>query len=326
MKSMQAMLAMSVAFAGALTAAGELTGVCDDPSGKCLQSNMLLQQNSGARKVQVHMTEDTSDEVQSDTDSKWHVTYSNWPSSMIIEVLVTIGGVKQDDGVLGAWIEGELRGVSKVALKPPFGPYKGKSIYPIFIYGDSPDNNKKVTFKFKQADGTVVALKETKDYETGGKVGNVVFPYKLTGDAPATPAPTPPPTMPPTPPPTPAPTTAPAPAAAAWAVVPSDFSDSMSLQALVTVGGVEQAAGTLAAFVGSTVHGVQDTPLIPPFGPKAGKSIYAITIFGNGSDKDKPISFEFKAVDGTVSKLSTTVDFEVNGNIGNVIFPHGLSG
>ena len=51
-----------------------------------------------------------------------------------------------------------------------------------------------------------------------------------------------------------------------WSVNPSDFSDNMSLTALVTINGTDVDNGWMAAFVGDEVRGLQDTLSFPPFG------------------------------------------------------------
>ena len=48
----------------------------------------------------------------------------------------------------------------------------------------------------------------------------------------------------------------------------------MTLTFLVTIGGVRQTSGTLVAYVGTTVSGMQDETSIPPFGAYARQAMY----------------------------------------------------
>ena len=92
----------------------------------------------------------------------------------------------------------------------------------------------------------------------------------------------------------------------------------MSVQALVTLSGVEQAAGTLTALVGTEVRGVQTAPLTVPFGPYAGRSLYQITI--GGEAEGETVVFRF---DTGVSEvvLVETVAFAADRTHGSVMSP-----
>ena len=79
-----------------------------------------------------------------------------------------------------------------------------------------------------------------------------------------------------------------------WSVVASDFSDTMTLTAMVTVDGVDKSSGTLGAFVGSQARGVQSSPSLAPFGAYAGKSVFQVTAYANAGGE----ALEFKFHDG----------------------------
>ena len=55
---------------------------------------------------------------------------------------------------------------------------------------------------------------------------------------------------------------------------PAAYANSMTLTFLVTIGGVRQTSGTLVAYVGTTVSGMQDETSIPPFGAYARQAMY----------------------------------------------------
>jgi len=112
-----------------------------------------------------------------------------------------------------------------------------------------------------------------------------------------------------------------------WSVNAADYSNTMTLTATVEVNGVEPPAGTLAAFVSNSqeCRGVMAAPMVPPFGPFAGSSMYLITLYGDNSAED--LSFAFQPSDGTPPvDLDQIVKFKVNGNKGNVVAPFRLSG
>ena len=107
-----------------------------------------------------------------------------------------------------------------------------------------------------------------------------------------------------------------------WSVTASDFSDTMTLTALVSVGGVEQTSGTLGVFVGTQVRGVQSTLSSPPFGAYAGKSLFQATAYANAGGE----TLTFKFHDGSrTADLTETLAFVVNGNQGSVMDPMSLS-
>jgi len=108
---------------------------------------------------------------------------------------------------------------------------------------------------------------------------------------------------------------------AAWTVDASRFATTMTVTAVVSVGGVEQKAGTLAAFVGSEVRGVQDTAMVPPFGPFAGKPIYSLVVRADKAGE----TLSFKYFDGQAeSAMDKTLTYAVDGQEGNAVKPVAL--
>jgi len=108
---------------------------------------------------------------------------------------------------------------------------------------------------------------------------------------------------------------------AAWSVDAARFATTMTVTAVVSVGGVEQGVGALAAFVGSEVRGVQDTAMIPPFGPFAGKPIYSLVVRADKAGE----TLSFRYFDGhTESSMDKTLTYAVDGQEGNAIKPLAL--
>jgi hypothetical protein len=90
----------------------------------------------------------------------------------------------------------------------------------------------------------------------------------------------------------------------------------MSLTAAVTLSGVEQSTGTLVAFAGTEVRGMQDSVTSPAFGPYAEKALYQVTVY---ADTDgELLNFQFH-VGGLKAAFTETTSFETNGSMGNVI-------
>ena len=101
------------------------------------------------------------------------------------------------------------------------------------------------------------------------------------------------------------------------------FANTMVLTLLIRVGDIDLATGTLTAFAGSEIRGVQYTSTLAPFGPFAGKSMFAITVYADNSGET--ITFTF--FDGNVViNLDQTRTFVVNGGEGTAISPGMFGG
>ena len=315
---------------------------------------------------------DTSSGRRLQTSPGWSVTPSDFSDTMTLSMVVTIGGVDQATGTLGAFVGTQARGVQSTPSSPPFGPYAGKSIYQVTVYAAA--GGETLSFQFHDGSSTT-PLDETLTFVVNGNSGSVTSPVALSGTAvPASsPSPGPPPPLSSPPPGSPPPAyrvkssfsaggdvadydeskkaaiaavvaaEAAVPASdvtivveaadtssgrrlqtsPGWSVTPSDFSDTMTLSMVVTIGGVDQATGTLGAFVGTQARGVQSTPSSPPFGPYAGKSIYQVTVYAAAGGET--LSFQFHDGSST-TPLDETLTFVVNGNSGSVTSPVALSG
>jgi hypothetical protein len=113
----------------------------------------------------------------------------------------------------------QARGVAEVTT-PPFGPYKGKSMFQMTIYANS--GGAVVTFKYYDGED-VTSLDSTKTFTVNANLGSVLAPITLDGTAPPAGPPVPTPQEPvPVQPPVPA----------AWEVVPSDFEASETMVAV----------------------------------------------------------------------------------------------
>jgi len=121
-----------------------------------------------------------------------------------------------------------------------------------------------------------------------------------------------------------------------WSVTASDFSDSMTVTAMVFIcdytkpGSCDNPApegkGELAAFLKDDTRGTQDTPMTPPFGPFAGKPEFPVTIHGRGTDSGDMV-FKFKDEDHCITELKPAheVAWKVNGNEGSFTNPLKLT-
>jgi len=107
-----------------------------------------------------------------------------------------------------------------------------------------------------------------------------------------------------------------------WTVNVGKFAQTMTVTALVTIGGTRKDSGTLAAMVGKEVRGVQSTAKIPPFGAYVGKAVYMLVV--RGDTNGELVSFHY--YDGTSKiPLDKTIKFEVNGKLGNAVAPYMLT-
>ena len=97
----------------------------------------------------------------------------------------------------------------------------------------------------------------------------------------------------------------------------------MSLTAVVTIGGIRQGSGTLTAFVGSVVRGVQNVTSTPPFGPYVGVALFQMILYADAGGET--VSFRFDDGEATTAMAETLV-FTVNGNVGTVLEPFELTG
>jgi hypothetical protein len=100
---------------------------------------------------------------------------------------------------------------------------------------------------------------------------------------------------------------------------PHNYSNTMTMSALVNISGIHQTNGSLLAFDATgAVRGVQQTPSIPPFGAYVGKAIFQIMLYGNTAGD--VLQFTFGPI-----PLVETVDFEINGNAGSAVAPFMLT-
>ena len=102
------------------------------------------------------------------------------------------------------------------------------------------------------------------------------------------------------------------------------FSDTHIATAVVSIGGVYQTEGVLAAFVAESPRGVAATSLTLPLGPYAGTTSFSLLMYANGPGET--LHFKFQTSDGTVVDLQERLTFEINGVEGSMPSPFMLSG
>ena len=107
-----------------------------------------------------------------------------------------------------------------------------------------------------------------------------------------------------------------------WSFSPSMFSDSMSVTAIVTIDKIDQTSGTLGAFVGTEVRGLQASSSLVSFGAHAGKYLYLLSVYADTSGET--LTFQFYQ-ENTIT-LVQTLTFQVNGRVGDVLLPTALTG
>ena len=115
-----------------------------------------------------------------------------------------------------------------------------------------------------------------------------------------------------------------------WSINPGTYQNSMSMTALVSIDGSSKGSGSLAAFAGSQIRGLQSNLSFPTFGPHQGQGLFQIMIYGEIDST--PLQFKWSA-DGTEANAISvsrqdgiSISFENNGNQGSVISPVSLLG
>jgi len=100
---------------------------------------------------------------------------------------VRLGGVVQVTGILGAFINGTLRGVTRsptpVPNKPVFGALRGKSTYGLTVHLNLADQGHNVTFKFSPDGVHEVTLSPEMSFYFNDVDGTLVSPKLLDGPA-----------------------------------------------------------------------------------------------------------------------------------------------
>ena len=104
----------------------------------------------------------------------------------------------------------------------------------------------------------------------------------------------------------------------------------MTMTAFVSIDGSSKGSGSLAAFAGSQIRGLQSNLSFPTFGPHQGQGLFQIMIYGEIDAT--PLQFKWSA-DGTETNAISvsrqdgiSISFENNGNQGSVISPVSLLG
>ena len=240
----------------------------------------------------------------------WTVA-SGYEDSASITAVVRLDGVIQLTGILAAFINGTVRGVTHtpepVPDVPVFGEMKGKSVFALSVHIDQVDEGATVTFMFSPDGVHTAALTTVTTVSINEIKGSLEDPVPLAGPAVVIGAvpPSPPSACPDActaelltndkcdfqcdhpacrydayqcsekpkapPPPPPPPPLNAAIQPPAAWTVASGYEDSASITAVVRLDGVIQLTGILAAFINGTVRGVTHTPEPVPDVPVFGE-------------------------------------------------------
>ena len=69
-----------------------------------------------------------------------------------------------------------------------------------------------------------------------------------------------------------------------WTIDPSAFANNMTMTAHVAVDGTNETNGTLAAFAGAEIRGLQSSSSVLTLVHYTGQNIYSITLYGDSND------------------------------------------
>ena len=112
---------------------------------------------------------------------------TGYQDNALLTAAVRLGGVVQVTGILGAFINGTLRAVTKsgfpVPNKPVFGDLRGKSVWSVTVHLSRADQNQGVTFKFSPDGVHEVTLSPEMYFYFNDIDGTLVSPKFLDGPA-----------------------------------------------------------------------------------------------------------------------------------------------
>ena len=103
---------------------------------------------------------------------------SKFSDTMTMTAAVVIGGTLAGTGKLRSYVGDELRGDQANPSSPPFGAYKGKSLYQITMYANM--GGETVRFTFEDSSGTLTNLDTTITFAINGNLGGIPAPHILT--------------------------------------------------------------------------------------------------------------------------------------------------
>lgn len=115
----------------------------------------------------------------------------------------------------------------------------------------------------------------------------------------------------------------PPPVAHPWTFDPRAYTDTLVATVHVSIGGVPQTAGVLAAFVDGdeTARAAQASTLVIPIGPYAGKVGFSLVVYGESADAGKPLLFKFQDSAGIIINLQASASFAPNAILGSALAP-----
>ncbi len=116
----------------------------------------------------------------------------------------------------------------------------------------------------------------------------------------------------------------------AWTINPAVYPNNMSMTVLVSINGGIKSSGSLAAFSGAEIRGLQSTPTFPPFGSYSGQGLFQVMVYGDSHST--PLQFKWSP-DGTeansisLSKFGGgNILFINNDNLGTLLNPVSMTG
>lgn len=130
-----------------------------------------------------HMSQrfDASAQPGSSAPDEWRVIPGAFEASMCVTAFVIIDGAASADGVLAAFTDDSLRGVTAASSSPaPVGPYKGYHAFNLMVYGQASAESATLTFRFRHADGHTSHLSGSVVFSADGSIGSLYHPLVIT--------------------------------------------------------------------------------------------------------------------------------------------------
>lgn len=309
-------------------------GCVSDKIGVHDDTQVLLQSQ---KKVEIVEHSKRNPNAKESKGFEFAVRPQDFQNSMTMTTVVKIDGKARNDGDLVAYVgddnDRKIQGIQEKAQLPPWAGEvpPGKSwnkdyVYHLMIYGHGSDAGKHLTFAYLTGDGQEISLEtpeNAKTFVSDGHAGDAqISPVVLTPGNGAkmllqVPGPI---------------------ENFGFHVNPPDFALSMTVTAVVKIGGQYHGDGDLAAYVEGEddkfkLQGVESNGIPPPWVGKVppGKKwnegpVYHLMIYGHGPNVGKGLKFKWLGHDGNFVHLESATapmaqTFSSDGIIGDAQAP-----
>jgi len=112
---------------------------------------------------------------------KWQITPTAFEYSMCIVAAAFVDGIVAEDGVLAAFVNGQLRGVTRAtSYLAPVGAYKGHRTFNLMVYGNKEAEGNMIKFQYHHDDGPILSLTGNATFAKDAFIGSLVDPFVIS--------------------------------------------------------------------------------------------------------------------------------------------------